>query len=675
MVEPVHFTAGQVADAAFARVIGALAVRGWTGMLRVEQEGRRYVLFFREGVITAGDSNSPEDTIGRVAIEAGLLDTTAVGESLRKMALSPTKSQRDILIEMGVLAPEALERASRLALSRRAVRVFALPRASYQLEERPHDRLEGGPVEPRWLLYRGLRLHYDERRLEQEMGSLVGQAVKLVADLTEVQEDFGFGDDEKSILVFLQKGFWEVADLVDACGGFERAVVLAVVHALHAFDALDVQPAQTVPRLRRRGRGEPASSRPSIELLPPTIPPASTPPPISHPPTRHSRISAPQPMASTLAPASGGPLPPPLFRPAGGTPAPARPVAPLGHSNAVPSRPATPVGPPKLPSSVSGRAGGANPQSVSLRGTAGAPPVVSGGTGDSIGPTNSTPVKPIGTRATGDFGSRRTPSGRLIPIVAPASVLHALQDQISVKLAAVEANADHFAVLEIDRNATTAQVKAAYFQLAKLYHPDRLPLLKLEARRADVERIFARLSDAFAALSDDKRRQEYLQVLAQGGEAAIKRRADDDAARATRVLTAEEHFRKGEMALRRQMFAVAVEEFREALELNNTEAEHHALFAWAKWCAVPDRQKEAHVAEAKKGLQKALELNKRCVVAFYRLGQIYSAVGDHERAYASFQKVLALEPGHVDAAREVRLHEMRHKSGSGKGLFDRFKKK
>src|SRR5262249_19771399 len=152
---------------------------------------------------------------------------------------SRTKTQRDILIEMGALKGDVLERALRLALTRRALRTFALPTASFTVEEGAHGRLDGGPVEPRWSLYRGLRMHYDERRLQEEMAPLRGQAFRLAVDPADVWDRFGFADEERILLAYLSKAlYWELAYLVDACMTVPRPVVLAVVHALHAFDAL-----------------------------------------------------------------------------------------------------------------------------------------------------------------------------------------------------------------------------------------------------------------------------------------------------------------------------------------------------------------------------------------------------------------------------------------------------
>jgi curved DNA-binding protein CbpA len=229
-------------------------------------------------------------------------------------------------------------------------------------------------------------------------------------------------------------------------------------------------------------------------------------------------------------------------------------------------------------------------------------------------------------------------------------------------------------VLELPRDVSSAQVKAAYFSLAKTYHPDRLALVQLESLRPQVERIFARLSDAYAALADDARRKEYLGILAQGGEAVVKRRNDDEAATASKLLTAEEHFRKGEMALRRQLWSTAIEEFQAALALNDEEAEHHALLAWARWCAASD-PKDTIFTEVKRGLNRADRALAALPAGLPLHGAGPRARGDLERAYNAFQRVLDINPNHVDALREVRLIEMRRAKGERKGLLDRFKKK
>jgi DnaJ-like protein/uncharacterized protein DUF4388/tetratricopeptide repeat protein len=710
-------TSGRVNQHPFARIVGSLATRGFTGVLRLAQENRSWALWWKEGAIVAGESSSPEDTLGRVAFEAGLVDASAVAESIRLMAQTTGKRQVDALVELGALAQDAVPRAQRMTLVRRALRIFAVPNASYAIEEQSHGKVDGGPLEPRWALYRGLRQHYDEQRLDAEIVDFMGQALRLAVDAAAVQDAFGFTDEERILLAYLQKGYWELPDLVDACLTLSRAAVLAVVYGLHCFDYLDVQPAQLVPRLRKRARE--ATQRLPREALAPSGPspfasaaPVVGPPPGSAPPAPPRPGSGPQPAISSPSSASAsgsfhaghaghggnsgsGPLKPPTVPPrAAGTPL-APPVAsPRSSSTSLP-RMGTPA------------AGTPSPGGPSPTPSGGVPSAILPSSGSSPGmPRARSPLEPLGksgpapavpTRQTGrnlasqvppgaaGAGSGGTGSGGTgsanrtssPPLLGDASVAAVLREQIASKLKQVDGGVDHFRILEVDREATSLQVKAAYFQLAKMYHPDRLAIVKLEELRPQVERIFARLSEAFSVLSDDARRKDYLQVLAQGGEQAVRKREDAEVAKANRILSAEEHFRRGEMALRRQLFPAALEEFEEALELNPDEPEHHVMHAWAVWCNAADKQ--AVFTAVRRGLNKAIELSSsQCVPAFFHLGQVYKQMGDQDRAYNAFQRALSLRPTLVDAEREVRLIEMRRAKQPGKkggGRFDAFKKK
>ncbi|WP_415835368.1 J domain-containing protein, partial [Corallococcus soli] len=60
---------------------------------------------------------------------------------------------------------------------------------------------------------------------------------------------------------------------------------------------------------------------------------------------------------------------------------------------------------------------------------------------------------------------------------------------------------DHHAVLGVSRGATAAEVKQAYYNASRRFHPDRYFGKNLGSFRARLERIFKRLTDAQNALS------------------------------------------------------------------------------------------------------------------------------------------------------------------------------
>ncbi len=64
---------------------------------------------------------------------------------------------------------------------------------------------------------------------------------------------------------------------------------------------------------------------------------------------------------------------------------------------------------------------------------------------------------------------------------------------------------DYYEILGIAKNATLEQIRSAYREAALRYHPDRVP----EAEKKDAEEKFKEISEAYAILSDPKKRALY----------------------------------------------------------------------------------------------------------------------------------------------------------------------
>jgi len=127
-------------------------------------------------------------------------------------------------------------------------------------------------------------------------------------------------------------------------------------------------------------------------------------------------------------------------------------------------------------------------------------------------------------------------------------------------------------------------------------------------------------------------------------------------------------FLEGEVAFKRRDFPAALASLGRAVEMNPSEGEAVALFAWARLCAG-----QAPGPEVRADLERAIKLSPRCARAHYYLGMVLKQQGDVERALASFQRAAQLDERLAEAQSEMRVLAARErKSADGRrGLFDR----
>ena len=122
------------------------------------------------------------------------------------------------------------------------------------------------------------------------------------------------------------------------------------------------------------------------------------------------------------------------------------------------------------------------------------------------------------------------------PGAPPTTEMTAMRQKILERAAAITAE-DYFRMLGVARDATKEEVQAAFFALAKTWHPDRLP-----AHLADVREpcstVFSHLSEAHQTLSDPERRRHYDTLMKEGGA------TPDDQKQITNILEAATNFQK-----------------------------------------------------------------------------------------------------------------------------------
>ncbi|RKU27063.1 hypothetical protein C6497_12250 [Candidatus Poribacteria bacterium] len=72
---------------------------------------------------------------------------------------------------------------------------------------------------------------------------------------------------------------------------------------------------------------------------------------------------------------------------------------------------------------------------------------------------------------------------------------------------------NYYQILEIERNATTSQIKQAFRRLAKKYHPDKLDTDFSTDQVDNAKRMFRDVCNAYDVLQDIKRKADYDRIL------------------------------------------------------------------------------------------------------------------------------------------------------------------
>jgi curved DNA-binding protein CbpA len=214
--------------------------------------------------------------------------------------------------------------------------------------------------------------------------------------------------------------------------------------------------------------------------------------------------------------------------------------------------------------------------------------------------------------------------------------------------ARAEASRDsYYDVLGVPRDAPESAIAGAYFQLAKRWHPDRLGPAYSDVREV-ATKVFARMSEAHQVLSDPARRKEYDELEKAGQGAA------EDQEQVQKIVRAAMNFQKAQVLLKRNNLPAAEEAARAALADAPDQADHLALVAWLE-ATKPNADLEARLRE----LDKAVSMEPANTRVRWFRGQILKRLGKERKALEDFRLIVEQDPRHVDAQREIRLHDMK----------------
>lgn len=230
----------------------------------------------------------------------------------------------------------------------------------------------------------------------------------------------------------------------------------------------------------------------------------------------------------------------------------------------------------------------------------------------------------------------------------------------------------YFEVLGVSQASGPDEIKAAYFALARKFHPDVVGDHELEAVEQKARAVFLRVSEAYQVLRGTSSRARYVETLERSRKlagptaaAGVARAAATPTAHipatpraaapeplgaeppplqpvATVLRDAEEHLAAGRL----WEASLALEEVL-ARSKGPMRQRAHILLARAL-AKSPSGAKRAEVE-----LKVLLEEDPTCVEAYLGLGQLYREKGLAARAEAMFRQVLSLESRNARASQEL----------------------
>ncbi len=187
---------------------------------------------------------------------------------------------------------------------------------------------------------------------------------------------------------------------------------------------------------------------------------------------------------------------------------------------------------------------------------------------------------------------------------------------------------NHYEVLGLDADAGPTDIKKAYFQAAKKYHPDALARMGLNDIRDRAARVFARIAEAYEILSDTDKKRSY-----DSGD------SEPEQIDTARLAQAETSYRKGEILHKMGNFVAALDYLEPAVELWPEEPAYQALLGWALY-----KQPKSDSKRAREHLAIADEQEPDNAVTLLRLGLVLRSLDEEDAAEDHLARARALDP-------------------------------
>jgi curved DNA-binding protein CbpA len=225
----------------------------------------------------------------------------------------------------------------------------------------------------------------------------------------------------------------------------------------------------------------------------------------------------------------------------------------------------------------------------------------------------------------------------LPPEKTPEQIAAEARRELTAYLIRSERADTHYEVLDISQSATIAQIKEAYFRLAKQYHPDKLHQESPEVFKR-VQNAFTLLAQAYETLKDVKSRELYDFKLRRDGKATKSEESNE-----SQLQTHSDFFEAGVKMIERELYDQAIAYLGQAVRLSPNTPRYRAFYG----TAMGQNPRFKHQAEAE--LQTAVRLSGNLSEFRVMLAEFYKNSDMPKRAVGELQKILSMEPNNKAA--------------------------
>jgi curved DNA-binding protein CbpA len=224
---------------------------------------------------------------------------------------------------------------------------------------------------------------------------------------------------------------------------------------------------------------------------------------------------------------------------------------------------------------------------------------------------------------------------------------------------------NHYELLGVPESADHDTIVRAFQREAPRFHPDRLRGVDERLRPLAAD-IFRRMSEAYLVLENAESRERYSREL------GLQRRVSAMAEEPVGV-EPDKLFQAARICLRRERMQDAFVLAKQACQAAPHDLRYKALFAWLRvqrGVLRPGAEADQIVALLNRAVSRHAE---DLEIRLYR-ARVLSRLGHTEDAYRDFCVVANADPLNLEAAREVRIHEMRSsRSGRLSRVFSKLR--